>query len=188
MKPMIFLNVGWMQKYQGLAGDSITGGGAHVQQHHEGCEIFNFKPYEGYMYGFVRVAGSINIERLGAPPLDNSIDGVLAIWVAKSPVDGTVIVGWYENATVYRDCQPPPEGSGRERKGRREWGYRIIAKAEDCRLLPVDERVFRIPRGGKGRMGRANLWYADQPIHASFRRQVWEYVTQGHSTSTGNRR
>jgi hypothetical protein len=185
MKPMIFLNVAWMKRYQGLAGDSMTGGGAHIQEHGEGCEMFNFKPYEGYMYGFVRVKGSINIERLGASPLDNSIDGVLVIWVARSPSDGTVIVGWYENAMVYRDCQPPPEGSGRERKGRREWGYRVIAKAEDCRLLPANERAFGIPRGGKGSMGQANVWYADQPEKAPFKRKVWEYVTQRHSLSTG---
>jgi hypothetical protein len=65
-----------MENYQGLEDDSIAGGGSFVQQYNNGetdnyppCEICNFQPYEGYMYGFVRAtAGSIRIERLGASP------------------------------------------------------------------------------------------------------------------------
>jgi len=55
MNKMIFLNVGWMKHYQGLEGDSIAGGGSYVEQHNDGCEIKNFQPYEGYMYGFARI-------------------------------------------------------------------------------------------------------------------------------------
>ena len=141
MNRMIFLNIGWMENYQGLGDDSIAGGGSFVQRYNESrdadscppCEIRNFQPYEGYMYGFVRVTGriaacSIRIERLGASRSDDFIDGVLVVWVAKSPSDGTVIVGWFKNATVYRDCQLPPEGSGRKREGRHEWGYRVSAR------------------------------------------------------------
>ncbi|HUV89035.1 MAG TPA: DUF3883 domain-containing protein [Anaerolineae bacterium] len=179
MKPMIFLNVGWMQKYRGLigTGDTITSGGAYVQEHSYGHEIFNFKPHDGYMYGYVQVEGSIALERLDASKGDNSIGGVLAIWVARDPQGGTFIVGWYDNATVYRDSQYPPQGSEREYNGEKLF-YKVKAKENDCRLLPVDERVFSIPRGVKGGMGRANVWYADQPVNAPFKQKVWEYVTQ----------
>ena len=169
MNKMIFLNIGWMENYQGLEDDSIAGGGSFVQQYNNGCEtdnyppceIRNFQPYEGYMYGFVRVtAGSLKIERLGASPRDNSIDGILVVWVAKSPSDGTVIVGWFKNATVYRDCQLPPESSGRKREG------------------PIERRVLRVPRGGKGAMGQSNVWYADQPANSAFRQKVREFIAQ----------
>ena len=185
MDRIIFLNTGWMKNYQGLEDDSITDGGSFVQQYNNGetddyppCEIRNFQPYEGYMYGFVRVGGSINIERLGASRRDNSIDGVLVIWVAKSPSDGTVIVGWFKKAIVYRDCQLPPEGSDRKREGRREWGHRVIEKKEDCRLLPIEHRILSVPRGRKGAMGQSNVWYADKPENNAFRQRVQEFIAQ----------
>jgi len=177
---MIFLNIGWMRDYKGItaANGEIKGGGSFVQEAGYGYEMFNFLPYNGYMYGYVQPnKGSIRIERLGAPPKDSSIDDILAIWVAKRPRSGGVfIVGWYNNATVYRGCQPAPEGSKREYEGEK-LGYYIKAKAkeEDYRLLPEGERVFQIPRG-KGGMGQSNVWYADQAIHASFKKDVLNFM------------
>lgn len=176
-----------MKNYQGLEDDSIAGGGSFVQQYNNGetdnyppCEIHNFQPHEGYMYGFVRIRGSIRIEKLGASSRDNSpsVDGILVVWVAKSPSDGTVIVGWFKNAIVYRNCQPPPESSGRKREGRREWGYRVSAKEKDCRLLSIERRIFRIPRRGKGSMGQSNVWYADKPENSAFRQEVRKFIAQ----------
>lgn len=175
MARMVFLNIGWMERYQGLEDDSIVGGGAYVNENEEGCEIFNFKPYKGHMYGFARINGSINITRLGASRKEDIIKNVMVVWVATSPIHGSVIVGWYKNATVYRHHQHAPEGSGQARPGKREWGYRVKAQAEDCTLLPVDQRTCQIPRG-KGGMGQSNVWYAEERGH--FRRKVLEYIAQ----------
>lgn len=175
MKKMIFLNVGWMRRYQGLAGDTIVGGGSYVQEHGYGHEIYNFRPYEGYMYGYVQVKGTIDIERLGASKEDDSAGDILAVWVAREPQGGTFIVGWYNNATVYRKWQPSPQGSKREYRGE-ELGYHVKARVEDCKLLPIDRRVFKVPRRAKGGMGQSNVWYADQSINAPFRQQVWSFV------------
>ena len=129
------------------------------------------------MYGIVRVTvGSIRVERLGASPRDDSIDGILVVWVAKSPSDGTVVIGWFRNATVYRARQIPPEGSGRKREGRHEWGYRIKAKEENCRLLPIEHRILGVPRGGKGAKGQSNVWYAEG--NDAFRQRVQEFIAQ----------
>lgn len=178
MEKMIFLDIGWMEYYKGLTNDSIVGGGSFVQEHGYGEEIFNFLPYDGYMYGFVQVKGSINIERLGASKKDNSIDNVLVIWISKSlkesVKEGVVIIGWYKNATVYRHLQPAPKGSNRRYKGE-ELRYHIKAKEEDCRLLPRDSRVFPIPTRRKGGLGRSNVWYADN-ISSSFRQNVLNFV------------
>jgi len=124
---MIFLRIGWMDHYQGLnSGDNIKGGGAFVAQHGFGHEIFNFRPWNGHVYGYVQPTGAahnaesdrtINIDRLGAGKDDTSISGVLAVWAATRPQGGTVIVGWYKNATVFRDWQKPPVGSERNHAG-----------------------------------------------------------------------
>ena len=174
---LIFLNIGWMKNYRGFtAGDNnITGGGSYVQEHGFGHEIFNFAAYQGHMYGYVQPKDSIGLERLGASKNDTEVDNVLAIWVSKSPDSGVVIIGWYKDATVYRTMQHPPEKSGREYKGY-SFGYWVKARRENCTLLPLDKRIFQIPRRQKGGMGQSNVWYADDPSVAEFRQDVINFV------------
>jgi hypothetical protein len=183
--PMIFLRIGWMTRYQGqTATDQITGGGAFVKEHGYGHEIFNFQPFEGKVFGYVQPPGSayngdsgpgINIERLGASAQDDLRPGVIAIWVATSPQGGSLIVGWYKNATIYRHWQSPPTGANRRYEGS-EFGYYVTAASSDAILLPPDERIFQVPRGENG-MGQANVWYADSPdAHRQFRTDVFGYL------------
>ena len=64
---VVFLNVGWMDNYQGLNGDPIKGGGSFPKTRRYGHEIFNFQPHNGRYYGYGRPASdSINLERLGS--------------------------------------------------------------------------------------------------------------------------
>ena len=86
MKPIIFFNVGWMDKYDGLG--PIRGGGAYVKKHGFGHEILNFKPYDGTMYGYVQVKTGINIERLGAAKEAGSIDNILVVWFTRALCSG----------------------------------------------------------------------------------------------------
>ena len=63
-------------------------------------------PYEDQIYGYVRLPhkrGKININKLGAQKDDSYIENMNVIWTAKDPWGGTCIVGWYKNATVYRE-------------------------------------------------------------------------------------
>lgn len=186
MNPMIFLNVGWMRKYRGLTGDTIIGGGSYIQETGYGHEIFNFEPFEGNMYGFVQVTGSIDLTRIGGNTFDDSRSGILTVWVAREPTGGTFIIGWYTNATVYKELQLPPEGSNRAYEGDL-FEYRVKAKQESCKLLNLDQRVFNIPRGVRGGMGQANIWYADQPSNAQFREDVWKYISEGKLSEKSNR-
>ncbi len=102
--PLLFLNVGEMSKYKGLARDTISGGGKNVSLYGFGHEIFNFEPYKRKMYGFGKTPhNAIRLENLGATKDAENVNGVTVIWVAKSR-----IVGWYKNATVYRHHQQPP--------------------------------------------------------------------------------
>lgn len=105
--PLLFCNIGWMERYQGLgSGDRIRGGGTYVKEEGRGHEICNFSRYRNRVYGYVQPpAWQINIERLGADPESNSIRDVSVVWTAMRPGGGTVIVGWYRNATVFRHYQ-----------------------------------------------------------------------------------
>lgn len=182
---MIFLRIGWMDRYRGLAsGDRIQGGGAFVALHGFGHEIFNFLPHNERVYGYVQPPGAahndesdrtININRLGAKSGDDSISGVTAVWAATRPGGGTVVVGWYRNATVFRNWQKPPAGAPRSHAGI-DFGYCVTASADDATLLPSDERLMLLPHG-RGGMGQSNVWYADDTeAHQGIRRDVEAYL------------
>lgn len=188
---LIFLNVGWMERYEGLNGDIISGGGSFIAKHRYGHEMFNFLPWEGRMYGYAETK-QVSIERLGARPKARSVSGILAIWVARRPESGgTVIVGWYDNAILYREAQEAIFAANRRideyitkniRADPADAGryahYIVSAAADDCQLLLPKDRTFEVPRRGKGNMGRRNLWYADSPNKVDFRNQVVGYVNE----------
>jgi hypothetical protein len=183
--PMIFLRVAWMTRYQGIgSGDTPVGGGAYIAEHGFGHEIFNFQQFQGAMYGYGQPPGrkdkwsdaKINLTRLGADAEDKSVSGVLAVWMATWPMGGGFIVGWYKNATLFRDWQSPPAGSARTHAGT-DCGYYVTAKSEDVVLLAPDERNFPVPQQEKGGFGQSNIWYADDPEqHRQFRENVLRYV------------
>ena len=110
---MIFFNIGWMEFYKGQsAKDQIQGGGSYVQEEGMGHEVCNFAAHRGTVYGYVQPPkakgqpgeGQIRIERIGGDQAD-FVTNVLVVWTATRPEGGTVVVGWYKNATVYRYYQ-----------------------------------------------------------------------------------
>lgn len=184
--PILFCNVGWMEKYQGLhAGDSIEGGGSFVAKEGRGHEICNFASVEGKYFGYVQPSGAqIEIGRLGAGQSDKSIGGVTVVWTATRPKSvggGTAIVGWYRDATVYRSYQkhrPVPD----VQRANKIDGYWVEAPTKESRLIKdLDARVFDIPRGVKGGMGQSNVWYADAAEAASLVKKVNAYLNAGES-------
>jgi 5-methylcytosine-specific restriction protein A len=182
--PILFCNIGWMEKYEGIKGDSIARGGA-FNKLSIGSEVCNFSDVNGTMYGFVNSKGKINIDKLGANNND-SIDGVTVVWTAGPPNGGTVIVGWYKNATVYRELKEFKKELKKFKKTpklqleNRVIGYRVTADAASATVLPVDEREFVIPRNVKGGMGRSNIWYADKPEVLELVQRVQEMISGGN--------
>lgn len=169
-----------MERYEGLlAGDHITGGGSYVAERGRGYEICNFSGDANTFYGYVQPPGSqIKINRIGANPDDDSINGVTVIWTAARPTGGTVVVGWYRNATVFRNYQTFSHAPEAHRRNRID-GYYIKAPSNLARLLPVDQRTLEIPRSVTGGMGQANVWYADNPKSKSIVKQVLDVVRGG---------
>ncbi|MGA8027898.1 MAG: DUF3883 domain-containing protein [Bryobacteraceae bacterium] len=174
---LLFMNVGSMRAYKGLVkGDTISGGGEYPKTHGFGHEIFNFKPFKGRYYGYGRPANdAIALERLGAPEGSSYIDAVLVVWVAKSHV-----VGWYKNARVYREWQPPPPGSKRLFRGH-ECGY--YATALDGKLLEREARWLSVPRAKDvpGGMGRY-VWYAEGTQHEPFLKKLFDLIGSNGKT------
>lgn len=171
---ILFCNIGWMKHYDGMKGDSIQRGGpkkGDAVAH----EICNFTASNGRYYGYVQPTGRIAIERLGADKHSDHIEGVTVIWTAGPDAGGTVIVGWYKNATIFREIQKIQKPSKKHRKnGISE--YLVVAKVEDSYLVPASERDFFIPRGVKGGVGQSNIWYADRAESAELVSKAKAYI------------
>jgi 5-methylcytosine-specific restriction enzyme A len=175
--PILFCNVGWMKWYDGIDGDSIQRGGSYNKDS-IGHEVCNFSNIGGQVYGYVQPTGQVNIEKLGARKNAEYAKGVTVIWTAGPDSGGTAVVGWYKNATVYREPQPIKNPTKLQKKNGLD-SYRISASVSGATLLPIDKRSFMIPRAIKGGIGQSNVWYADKPESAELVARVLHLVESG---------
>ncbi len=171
---ILFCNIGWMKKYEGERDDDRRpeGGGSYNKEN-VGFEICNFSEIEDHVYGYVQTNGdwddnidkgaSINLKRITGEKEDQEkeyVSGVTVVWTARRPTSTgrTVIVGWYNNATVYRRPQPitPPT---QLQEDNNIFYYKISALASDAILLQPEGRNFRINKE-KNFMVRTNIRYA----------------------------
>ncbi|MDX9805907.1 MAG: DUF3883 domain-containing protein [bacterium] len=182
MRKMLFLRTAWMKNYNGITNlDKPQRGGKFIEENGWGGEIYNFKPNKGKMHGYVRVGqmedSKINITRIGAAKNAKYVDDIDVIWLATHPKGGVFIVGWYRNARVFSEAQHPKTDINRryiKEAGGGQINYRVEAQESDCKLLPVDERVFKIE--GKR---RSSVWYADEKKHDKLCKEVFDYIGKG---------
>ena len=176
--PIFFCNIGWMNKYNGIDGDSIERGGKY-NKYSIGHEVCNFTNNRGNVYGYVQPVGdSIKIEKLGASKRDEKIEGVTVVWTAGPDSGGTVVVGWYEDATVYRELQSIEKPNALQTSNG-VTSYRIKAPAKKVVLLPVEQRELIIPRAVKGGIGQSNVWFAGKDESQEIVNQVKELIKSG---------
>jgi len=166
MERVLLFNVGWMKHYRGqTTTDRIINGGMYVAEHEDGGEVTNFRALGGRCYGYARSprGGRIHIERLGADAAADHVDGVTVVFVATRPEGGSVVVGWYRNARIWREQQ-----TSRRRV------YVAEASAKQCVLLPVDQRVLDVPRARPGTwgIGQSNVRYVDEVGARPFLRRL----------------
>ena len=183
----LFCNVGWMEKYQGNSvRDQIIGGGSYNKED-IGHEVCNFLPVENWVYGYVQ---PVNQKSIDLNKIDKNVDGdelnnVLVIWTATRPKKmggGTVVVGWYKNATVFRtfqDFNPIPK----TQKNNDISSYLIKVAKNNATLLPVDARTVDIPRGVPGGIGQSNIWYADKEESQLIVNEVLKFIEQYDNAS-----
>lgn len=162
MIKLLVCRVGWMGLYAGLGGrDRIVGGGRYVKEHGFGYEIYNFLKGRPRVYGYVQVKGTNNLERLGAEPGADRVEGVTVVWAARRPAGGVYVVGWYRNATVFREYQLRPNDVRRKNpRSRGLLGWNICAQENDAHLLSDEKRVFKLPVG-RNALGSSLTCYFD---------------------------
>lgn len=177
---LVFLNIGWMSHYDGIEGDSIARGGKY-NQHSVGHEVCNFTDNNGTLYGYVQPVGeSIRIEKLGADKSDAYVENVTVIWTAGPESGGTVVIGWYRNATIYRSLQKIDRPNAIQRSNG-VTSYRVRAPAGQATLLPIAQRTMLVPRAVKGGIGQSNVWFADQAESRDLVDRVKTLIATGSS-------
>ena len=201
--PIVFLNIAWMKWYDGVKNDIPVNGGKYISEHQYGCEVNNFTPhYDKYpetdtisqwvigSYTTKSTNGNPNqtrIERIaGCQDLarEDSAEGVLVIWCATSPELGRRVVGWYKDATVFRnyESQIVEEDDGTIS----ELWLNVCARAEDAVLLGVKERgdkKWSVP--GHTRkddtnygFGQSSIWYASEPSAEEYVKQLVKSINE----------
>ena len=167
--PLLVLRTGYMARYDGP--DKITGGGAHVEEHGTGGEVFNFKPYRETCYGYAmsRHFAGLDLSKVDGRRLweeGDELSGVDVVFIAKKGSAGQVVVGWYRDATVYhKQYQLRPSYFPATDEGRT--GFFCKACFGTVILLPEKERTFKVPyapAGHKGFPGKSHVWYPDKHI------------------------
>jgi hypothetical protein len=154
-----------MSRYEGLKGqpDKIKNGGSWIAEHGSGGEVCNFAiAQDGYVYGYVETLKrdkdrKIRIEAIGGTGA--SVTGVDVIWTATDPIGGgRKVVGWYRNATVFRERQPFKRAPSPQHRRDKLASYRMRALRDDVTRLELGARdELRLGRGA-GWMGHTPWW------------------------------
>lgn len=177
---VIFLNTAWMKYYEGKnEDDKPVNGGSYIKDYKTGGEVYNFQDYNGKCYGYFMHSGNNALEKhfSDVRSTDSFVDDVLVIWVATNLKKETRIVGWYKNAKLFREMQHQIAFTISDYN----LYYSILANAEDCYLIPEENRSFPIERAsqagtGMG-MGQSNIWYAESDFARSILiPQVIDYI------------
>lgn len=184
-----------MSRYRGLVRqpDNIVGGGRWVRENKTGHEVCNFLPCpDGNVYGHVetirgKTDRQIRIENWGGG--DDFLNGVDLIWTATHPSEGgRRIVGWYRDATIFRERQHFDRPPSKQHSLDSIDSYRIRAFAKDAHLLGLDDRTLAMPHG-PGWMGQTAWWSPPDVAQGDvrqFARDVRQLVSRGiGSASSG---
>ncbi len=165
---ILLIRTAWMKYYEGRANIDIPRSGAkYILNNKNGGELNNFKNRDGKYYGYIPFVGSVNIDNLGASPTDDKVNGVIVVFCATHPVEkGMRLVGWYKNATVFRNTQTNKH---------KDW-YFVEAEAKNITRIEADNRFCNIPKT----FGRSALFYFSlHPEKNKTLSKVLNYIQEG---------
>lgn len=175
---IIFCNISWMKEYNGVSeSDQPKHAGLVIKDPSDIFEKDNFSDFNGKCYGYVRSGGSILLDKhfRGLSQGVKSLDGVTVVWCAALNEEESRIVGWYHDATVYRDMVSLPLYEDDY------INFSFMADSKNCYLLPEEERTFAIRRSKsstpqKG-ASKSNIWYAKSEYgRTEFIPRVMEFI------------
>ncbi len=150
---IIFCHIAWMRRYRGMdEGDRPVSQTPDETTAHRST-IFQFSQFNRNYYGYAPVQGDMPVTELAEVDADApGVKDVTVIWTAVNPeTKAHVVVGWYRNAVVYRQCRGlfPTPCNYRD--------YNVFCKAEDGCLLDIADRTFPVvPHDLKGYVWVAN--------------------------------
>ncbi len=160
MEKILLLRTAYMKSYEGKTADDIPiNGGSYVKEHEDGAEHTNFKIYDdGKCRGFAEPMHfngkrkQIKLERIDKSFAGkDSADGITVVWCATAKKDGTIVTGWYKNATVFRTVQ--------EKDGNL---FNVITDSKNIIRIPEEKRNFAINKSNTGFMfGRSSIRYIE---------------------------
>ncbi len=135
----VFLNIGYMKYYRGINDNDIEVNGSE-----DAFDQFNFCmaniDEEEIVIGYADFGNTK--EGIPVQKLESDTDyaeDILAVWCAKNSLGYLTVVGWYLNATVYKNyCSCVFESD--DAVCGYEQLFNVEAYAKDCVLLPEDER------------------------------------------------
>lgn len=197
MQPRILVcNVGWMARYQGLRGqpDNIVGGGAWVKKHKHGHESCNFLPTPaGEVLGHFETSQAkidrwVDITKLGAYVDDERIEHIDVIWTATNPNGGgRRVIGYYRDATVYRQRQRHGSYPTNQHKRDQIRSYMVSADGANVRCLGPEERPIALGRP-PGWIGQTNWWFPEHSQHPDVPAFIAKVraLLAGHRAMPGN--
>lgn len=182
MRNVLFCNIAYMQYYDfANFKEKPKYGGQFVRDTGDAYEKFNFhRCDDGIVRGFVEtkyIDGSASAQRPRQLRIENinadykkadRIDNVTVVFCAHSDtLKQTVIVGWYQHATVYR-----------ARPKYQERQFNIECTVENARLLSETERTFIVPRASQADygFGQSNVWFAKDASAIEFVESVFKYI------------
>ncbi len=186
----VFCRVAWMKRYEGATEYDIPiGGGKHVEKYGRAFEEYNFLGHKesddaeekvyGYVWGDLKsknidptIKRALNLTKLD-PALGGKvayIDDVTVIFFATRPEQGQFIVGWYKNATVYRELQLRPDKliyDVPDDPPKRRYRYFFETKKSDSHLIiEHSKRNHQIFHGDKSEgTYRPNVYYYSPQTH-----------------------
>jgi 5-methylcytosine-specific restriction protein A len=157
---VMLCRVVWAEKYNSKKEKIFAANMRYPAAHGFAHEQLNFAVEDGATYGYVENRGQkIDIQKLGADADAEAVDGVIVIFCAlDEPSMKLRVVGWYEDATVYKMQQRPKKGSIRQ-----SWKYYFRASSHDAHLIPATSRDLEVPskqkRTDKGFIGQRSVFY-----------------------------
>lgn len=191
--PLLVFRVGYMPSYNGIG--PILGGGAYVEENGIGGEMWNFRVEGGRCYGYVmtRKFAGVNLNRLNSKnqwESNEELEGIDIVFISKKQELGQVVVGWYQDATVFHKKY-------RKRRGNKilgDWNkldYLCQVSSEKAVLLPEELRTFEVPFApvhGKGFPGQSNIWYpnTDTPEVSKFVNKLRKYINSSTPSALDN--
>ena len=134
---IVFINVPWMKYYTG-EGDE--------EKLVPPCG-YNFQHVNGFYYGYSEGLDSIALEQIeGGNIEDEKMDDVTVVWTAKNREGVNKVIGWYKQATLYRQARVSLSMDSE----RTLFKYSIVAPARKALLLPVELRLLDAKDMGEG--------------------------------------